>query len=528
MAKARPSDARRKALADQITIPDVSSFFPLERYYDVAEKLYQSLNQTFATKDDLDLCYVYGKRYCMFCMEAIPAHNYYGTTKYKALQNKHTAQIQKVVSILEEVATAMDRQEISRAKEALQKKREQYKRDQEMLEQWQQRIWAPSKPAISIATNVEESAMDKLKLLQQKQHQSNNASASSSSTRYRFVEDSSDTDDDNYNSNTAAAVSLNGITPLLPPPLLPPPTDIEETTATPPSYDAVVQSSQKYHSFFGSEQIPIPKEPPLVSQKRLSVRQLRDLYQNMYNKYQSSGKIQVLPIDTYQGRVSDSTNGCTVISALIAARHLNDVRHIHITISNEIVKQIMDVQCGPILRDIRRKLGLSGHALIIPSDVHDHLVDHKILHQEYFLGAAGGNVLDPNHYGEFLRLISSPATATTTAATKNDSTKTSNGKAAATLFFREHVISIVKFTETNGRVYYDWIDSMPGFVSKTTGQGMATRTRCTDPNALQVLLQWYASRKFSDSNCTYIDGNPWDDSMADLDPRVFQGFVWST
>jgi hypothetical protein len=31
----------------------------------------------------------------------------------------------------------------------------------------------------------------------------------------------------------------------------------------------------------------------------------------------------------------------------------------------------------------------------------------------------------------------------------------------------------------------------------------------------------------ADRNCHYIDANPWDDALADVDPRVFQGFVWS-
>ena len=38
-------------------------------------------------------------------------------------------------------------------------------------------------------------------------------------------------------------------------------------------------------------------------------------------------------------------------------------------------------QCVPLLRKIRSKLGLDGSALIIPSDVHDYLVDHKWLFQ---------------------------------------------------------------------------------------------------------------------------------------------------
>jgi len=56
--------------------------------------------------------------------------------------------------------------------------------------------------------------------------------------------------------------------------------------------------------------------------------------------------------------------------------------------------------------------------------------------------------------------------------------------------------------------------------------GKATRTRCQGLDALLVLVRWYASRKFSPSDCKYVDRNEWDDNLADVDPRVFQGFVW--
>ena len=54
----------------------------------------------------------------------------------------------------------------------------------------------------------------------------------------------------------------------------------------------------------------------------------------------------------------------------------------------------------------------------------------------------------------------------------------------------------------------------------------ATRTRCKDQDSLRTLLFWYATRKFSQTDEQYIDSNDWDDAMCDLDPRVFQAFVW--
>ena len=98
-------------------------------------------------------------------------------------------------------------------------------------------------------------------------------------------------------------------------------------------------------------------------------------------------------------------------------------------------------------------------------------------------------------------------------------------KAGAALFFREHVVSIVKTPVGNGKAYYDLVDSMPG-TNDARGNPCASRTRCMDEQAFDVLLTWYATKKFSEGNCSYIDKNDWNDNMADLDPRVFQAFVW--
>ena len=531
----RPSDARRISLADSISVPTVSNFFPLERYYEAAATVFTELRQTHQALQQnslqeqydadfnkvLDICYVYGKRYCHFVFDAIPQHNYYGTPKYKNFELQHKRQVQHVVSILEDVAEKMDQQEAFLEQMREQERKEQDRRDQLKLEQWQrdlqqQKSQHSSKMMNGSTVDVEQSAMEKLRLLQQP-----SVAVKPSSTRFQFVDDSGESDADTMPS---LALSVNGITPLLPPsPLLPPPQD----ESTPPSYDAVVQGNRPLvrplsRDNDGSEQRieqPLPRKEK--APKITSMRQLQSYYKEVYQKCQQNGKITIQSIDTYQGRLSESTNGCTVISALVAAQHLEDPTP-GTCISNGMIQQVIDQRCGPILRTIRRKLGLGGHALIIPSDVHDHLVDAKILHQEHFAGAAGGNIMDPKHYGEFLKLLTSNATEE-----NSDKVKKSNGKAGATLFFREHVISIVKFTDpATGQVCFDLVDSMPGILYN--GKSMATRTRCRDIRSLELLLLWYASRKFSDANCSYIDRNAWDDSMADLDPRVFQGFVWST
>jgi hypothetical protein len=220
-----------------------------------------------------------------------------------------------------------------------------------------------------------------------------------------------------------------------------------------------------------------------------------------------------------------------VISALCAATHLNNQNQPSSSFATGItdaqIEDIIDRKCIPYLQTIRSKLGLSGAALIIPSDVHDHLVDEKILHPEYFVGAAGGNILDENHLQELCNLLSS-------SSTNNDNNKKNqNGnhpgttiqpqqnRAAATLFFREHVISIIK--DEHHPYHYHVIDSLPN-----SPHGTATRTTCIDIDHLQIYLNHYTISKFSPSNMQYIDTYPWDDVLADLDPRVFQGYVWST
>jgi hypothetical protein len=218
-------------------------------------------------------------------------------------------------------------------------------------------------------------------------------------------------------------------------------------------------------------------------------------------------KVQIFKLDTYQGRLKapgkDSTNGCTVISPLVAAHHLACQGS---GIADMTIEDVIDNQAPPILSHVRSKLGLPADALIIPSDVHDYLVDRKILHQEKFVGACGGNILDPVHIGEFLKMLEGEG---------DNAPK----KLASALFFHEHVVSILKIVGNKSGAWFDIVDSMPR-------DGKATRIRCKTRVALEVTLRWYASAKFSDPDCQYIDGNEWDDIMCDFDPRVFQAFVW--
>ena len=121
----RPSDERCKALSAEIGVPSVLSFFPIERYYDAAQKIFGSVMQIKDDAAQLDLCYVLAKRYCMFVLEAIQDHTSYGKAEYRMLQKKHTLQAQQVIDMLEGLVDRMDQEFLEQAEqEKIRKERE--------------------------------------------------------------------------------------------------------------------------------------------------------------------------------------------------------------------------------------------------------------------------------------------------------------------------------------------------------------------------------------------------------------------
>lgn len=544
--EARPSDQRRKTLSEELTIPTVSSFFPLERYYDAAEKVYDSFRLTFQnshaekgynpTRLDpiqdalLDDAYVYGKRYCTFCIDGLKNHNYYNAPKFRPLRRRHNEQVDHVLKMLEMVVNQMDVNETLRAKlweeESRRRQEEEKRKELERFSALQERMEKQKRSSSSSSFQdgaeslaIEQSALSKLQLLSPHDHtlkpedQPAASSMPSDSSLPNIQTDPSGVEPMGPPSSTYSLTESSedeGSPSDLPPPVLP---------MTPPSYHQAVEGRRQGTNFWGPggapeqppEQIPASSTAPIMqtSQRktRIPLSVLQGKYESEFRKFQKEGKIQATPIDTYQGRIGASTNGCTVISALVVSHLLQNYKEGKTSgVEDSQVCHVIDRQCGPLLREIRSKLGLGGAALIIPSDVHDHLVDKHLLPQDKFLGAAGGNILDPDHIGEFLKLIASAPDS-----------------AGATLFFREHVVSIVKYCNSKGadKYYtYELIDSMP------TLHGKASRTRCKGLEAMIVLLRWYASRKFSSRDCKFVDSNVWEDSLADVDPRVFQGFVW--
>ena len=574
----RPSDKRREELQDDATsIPTVSNFFTLDRYYTASETLYENFEEAYSSaaqkKTNLNLAYVYGKRYCHFVLGEIPKHDYYLSPKFRQRKAQAEKRSDQILLKIVKIADWMDEEEIEREKrrqealarqraelekKRLEKERVQREKEAKQIQELRDRVArqkqqqdaaaaAASVDKNNTSTNVEESALAKLQRLSQPIPPPTQPlpSALLPPKRVSF-------------SDTSIA-SDGSVQPILPPPLLPPSEEdgasaengypsssssiangggTDGGTAAPPSYNQILGQSKNYFGQKRPSTQPAPSaaaaavggDPSLPSYDSVVKKQKannnikkreqqqvlfktpsRNIRQHiaqcakLQNQYQQTRQIQISRIGTHQGRVSGTTNGCTVISACMVSRHLET----HGGITKKLMENVIDRDCIPLLRAIRSKLGLSSGALIIPSDVHDHLVDHKWLYQHKFVGAAGGNVTDPNHLGELFKML------------QGEPNKTSHLKSAATFFFREHVIAIVKHPVSPTEAIYDVIDSLP------TCNGGASLTRCVSLQALQVHMQKYTCNKFSDSNRSYIERNKWDDSMADFDPRVFQTFVWA-
>ena len=142
-------------------------------------------------------------------------------------------------------------------------------------------------------------------------------------------------------------------------------------------------------------------------------------------------QISAFKLSTYQGKYAgeyperDSTNGCTVIAAMIALNHL--ALPWNRPIPNSAIESVIDIDAPPILRKVRAKLGLMGDALIIPSDVNDYLVERNLLKQDQFVGVCGGNILDEKHLDSLLLLLE--------YGHNGDNSEKKKAKVAATLSF---------------------------------------------------------------------------------------------
>jgi hypothetical protein len=323
----------------------------------------------------------------------------------------------------------------------------------------------------------------------------------------------------NPTASPTATLSVEG----LPPPPLPPPSyedlmarglngiSVNGSYSTPNPSEAFALPPPPPAALYPSSVAPPAAYQPSAKIKKwsLPMRELAQQYAADWDSAKTSKKANVYMLETHQGKAStkgqDSTNGCTVIAPLIASAHITSLGGV----SDITVEEIIDFQAPPLLATIRTKLGLSAGALIIPSDVHDHLFDNKIIEAESFMGVFGGNIMDVEHVGALVKCL------------LDNGTK----KSAAALFFHAHVVCITKMATSSGEIWFDLIDSLPRREDPSK-PASGCRIRCKDEETMMSCIKWYASQKFGPSDQEYIDKNEWDEDNCDFDPRVFQGFAW--
>ncbi|GAX10635.1 hypothetical protein FisN_14Lh142 [Fistulifera solaris] len=270
----------------------------------------------------------------------------------------------------------------------------------------------------------------------------------------------------------------------------------------------------------------------------LQFQTLCSLYHEDFGASIREGRIWISYINTYQGRMVASTNGCTIIAPLLCMHHLieTDGPLPYSGIPDDDIEQAIDKETPIILTELRQELGLLEHAFLIPSDAHHYLIQNGQLSDKQFLTVLGGNVLDDSHLQAFVDALRD--------------IEHKYKKMAATFYFHEHVISILQVRRSSTVTWYDVIDSLPSKeflkwpeesiqefhirygLSLSEEEFFQTsllrtaRIRCTNADALTTCLRWYACSKFTHDNIKFIDQYAWDEKSCDFDPRVFQGFVW--
>ena len=561
-----PSKARRESLKkhNEKAPIQLQNLCPIHKYYAAADTVLAQFKQLLK-EGDLDGAYIIGRRFALFSTISLPGHDYYASPDPELikLRLKNQKDAQWVTTGVERIVQVMDKQEIQKQKAELERIRKQKEKEEREKMEWEQKM----KQRLTAAAAAESSSGSSMSV--KRGGEEKDLISKLASLNNLFPREDADEEELIPSAPPQHDIEQNEEMPPLPPPMAVP--RIEELEHSmlaksisavdqlksngmtpmfeePPSYSdlfldvlrtsSVGNSTESLHQSTTSSSIPT--SPLLVQQPRISIRTIQQTCSHQLQSCINMKQIEFIRLGTYQGRLAssspkyDSTNGCAVISPLVVATHIYP-QHVHKAkpelllqhtsstttskygLGNVAINEIIDKRAPPILNAVRSKLGLSKHALIIPSDVHDYLVDEHILPQDKFVGACGGDILAQGHLNELVEMM----------VNGHEVSKKSKSvrklKVGAALFFREHVVSIIKIPLANGACYFDLIDSLP---SSRVG-GMASRTRCKDRASFETLLRWYASSKFSDSQCEFIDANKWDDGMCDFDPRVFQSFVWT-
>ena len=121
------------------------------------------------------------------------------------------------------------------------------------------------------------------------------------------------------------------------------------------------------------------------SKDELSISLLSQYHHEDFDALRDNGRILVSTVPTWQGRVPDSTNGCTVIALLLCIHHFHNIGQIPDNgLSDQIILTVIDDETPNILPMVRKKLGLVKDAFLIPADSHEMLMEEQLMCPEQF------------------------------------------------------------------------------------------------------------------------------------------------
>ena len=458
-SKARREHLKKHNEKEPLVLQNLVS---ISRYYAAADVVLQQFKQHLAD-GDLDAAYIIGRRFALFSTVSLPGHDYYTSPNANLIQLrlKNQKDAQWVTTGLERIVKIMDKQEIEKQAAELERIRKQKEEEERAHIEWEQkmkqRLMSSSSGSQRFSTTSskdggEADLLSKLASLntlfprEESDHEEPTPSAPEDDNKFESEElpplpppmappliDELGSSISALATSTSAVDQLksNGMTPLFeeqpPPPIYSDLfLDVLRTSSVSGNSTELRQQSTSLSS---SSVTPTTSARPIL-QPRVSIRTIQQKCSQQLQSCIDTKQIEFIKLGTYQGRLAsssspkyDSTNGCAVISPLVVATHIYP-QHLYkaqpklllqpqhtatITskygISNVAINEIIDKRAPPILSVVRSKLGLSKHALIIPSDVHDYLVDEHILPQDKFVGVCGGDIMDERHLKELIQMI---------------------------------------------------------------------------------------------------------------------------
>lgn len=164
-----PSHARRKALREADggrAVTTVISTFPIEKYYNATERLYDAFSVAMDERR-LDDAYVLGIRFATFSIESLPKHCSYKQKQYTTLRLRNATRVEEVLQKIESVTERMDAEEkVKQRQRQEQLFVEEEKRKEREVEEKQLSMEKTKKER----QEIEQSALAKLDAMMQTRH----------------------------------------------------------------------------------------------------------------------------------------------------------------------------------------------------------------------------------------------------------------------------------------------------------------------------------------------------------------------